>query len=103
MVRVYKHFEVSTDEKGNPILQLFLHSEENWNKRLVEGLFFTPGVTVETLELFVRREKRQLDNYFIKGKTGNYSIHVASKHNAKYSDIVKAEIEFWEKRGIILL
>ena len=101
MVRVHKHFEVSLDEKGNPILQLFLHSEENWNKRLVEGLIFTPEVT--TLELFVRREERQLDNYFIKGKTGNYSMHVASKHNAKYADIVKSEIEFWGKRNIILL
>ena len=29
-------------------------------------------------------------------------MHVASKHDAKYADIVRAEIEFWEKRGIIL-
>ena len=102
MVKVFKHFEASIDEKGNPVLQLFLQSEENSTKRLVEGLFFTPGVTVETLELFIRRENHQLDNYFTKGKTGNYSMHVASKHDAKYADIVRAEIEFWEKRGIIL-
>lgn len=103
MVKVFKHFEASTDEKGNPILQLFLHSEENPTKRLVEGLVFGPEVTVETLELFVRRENRLLDKYFIKGKTGNYSMHVASKHNARYADIVKSEIQFWQKRGITLL
>lgn len=103
MVKVFKHFEASIDEKGNPVLQLFLQSEENSTKRLVEGLVFGPEVTVETLELFVRRENRLLDNYFIKGKTGNYSMHVASKHNAKFADIVKSEIEFWGKRGIILL
>lgn len=103
MVKVYKHFEVGTDEKGNPVLQLFLLNEENSTKKLVEGIIFTPEVTVETLELFVRREERQLDNYLIKGKTGNYSMHVTSKHSPGYSDIVKSEIKFWEKRGIILL
>ena len=103
MVKVFKHFEASIDEKGDPVVQLFLRSEENPTEKLVEGLFFTPGVTVETLELFIRRENHQLDNYFTKGKTGNYSMHVASKHNAKFADIVKSEIEFWGKRGIILL
>ena len=102
MVKVLKYFRVGLDEKGDPVVQLFLRSEENPTEKLVEGLFFTPGVTVETLELFIRREKHQLDNYFTKGKTGNYSMHVASKHDAKYADIVRAEIEFWGKRGIIL-
>ena len=103
MVKVFKHFEVSTDEKGNPILQLFLHSEENSTKKLVEGVIFTPETTVENLILFVKREARKLDAYFIKNKTGNYSMHIVSKHDAGYGQKVREEIEFWETKGIVLL
>ena len=103
MVKVFKEFEVNTDAKGNLVLQLFLHSEENSTKKLVEGVIFTPEATVKDLILFIKRENHQLDNYFTKGETGNYSMHVASKHDAKYADIVRSEIEFWGKRGIILL
>ncbi len=103
MVKVFKEFEVNTDAKGNLVLQLFLHSEENSTKKLVEGVIFTPEATVKDLILFIKRENHQLDNYFTKGETGNYSMHVASKHDAKYADIVRSEIEFWGKHGIILL
>lgn len=103
MVRVYKHFEVNVDAKGNPVIQLFLHSEENSTKKLVEGVIFTPEATVEDLILFVSREARQLDTYFIKNKTGNYSMHIVSKHDAGYGQKVREEIEFWETKGIVLL
>ena len=103
MVKVFKHFEVNIDAKGNPVLQLFLHSEENSTKKLVEGVIFTPETTVENLILFVRREARKLDAYFIKNKTGNYSMHTISKHDAGYGQKVREEIEFLKTKGIVLL
>ena len=54
MVKVFKHFEVNADAKGNQVIQLFLHSEENSTKKLVEGVIFTQEATVENLTLFVR-------------------------------------------------
>ena len=103
MVKVFKHFEVNADAKGNQVIQLFLHSEENSTKKLVEGVIFTPETTVENLTLFVKREARQLDTYFIKNKTGNYSMHIVSKHDAGYGQKVQEEIDFWKTKGIVLL
>lgn len=103
MVKVFKHFEVNADAKGNQVIQLFLHSEENSTKKLVEGVIFTQEATVENLTLFVKREARQLDTYFIKNKTGNYSMHIVSKHDAGYGQKVQEEIDFWKTKGIVLL
>ncbi len=98
MVEVFKKFE----NQENGAVLLMLHTKDNPMPKPVEGINFA-GVPEETRKFFLERENRLIDEYFTKNKTGNYSSTIESRDDPDYGEKVRAELSFWEKKGITLL
>lgn len=98
MVKVFKEFVEQADGR----VLLMLHTKDNPTPKPVEGIDFA-GVPTKTRELFLEREGRQIDTYFVKNKTGNFSMNMVSKHDPGYGQKVQEDIKFWKLKGIVLL
>lgn len=70
--------------------------------KIVKGVNFTKASRKDR-QGFLKFYKRQLENYLFKGKTGNFSMHIVSKHDPRYGQTTKEEVEYWSKKGIIIL
>lgn len=98
MVKVFKEFVEQAD--GKVVLELF--SSENPTRKVVEGIDFAK-VPERKRHDFLRTYERQLRNYLLKNKTGNFSMHIVSKHDARYGQTTKEEVEQWAQKGIVML
>ena len=98
MVKVFKKFE---DQENGSVL-LMLSSCEHKEIKPVEGLDFK-NASEDDRKAFLDREKRHIDNYLVKGKTGPYSINCASKHDKYFEAHVRDTIDFSERHNIIIL
>lgn len=98
MVKVFKKFE---DQENGSVL-LMLSSCEHKETKPVEGLDFK-NASEDDRKAFLDREKRHIDNYLVKGKTGPYSINCASKHDKYFEAHVRDTIDFCERHNIIIL
>lgn len=67
----------------------------------VEGVDFSKA-SEETCFDFLNFYNRQLGNYLFKGRTGNFSMHAASKHDGGYEHTIREEIEYWKERKVIM-
>ena len=98
MVKVFKKFE--NQENGSVLLML--SSCDHKEPKRVEGLDFK-NASEDERKAFLDREKRHIDNYLVKGKTGPYSINCASKHDKYFEAHVRDTIDFCERHNIIIL
>ena len=98
MVKVFKKFE--NQENGSVLLML--SSCDHKEPKRVEGLDFK-NASEDERKAFLDREKRHIDNYLVKGKTGLYSINCASKHDKYFEAQVRDTINFCERHNIIIL
>ena len=98
MVKVFKKFE----KQENGSVSLMLSSSEHKETKRVEGLDFK-NASEDDRKAFLDREKRHIDNYLVKGKTGSYSINCASKHDKYFEAHVRDTIDFCERHNIIIL
>ena len=89
-------------EKDNGWVVLELYSSENPTRKVVEGINFA-GVSEQKRHDFLQTYNRQLRNYLFKNKTGNFSMHIVSKHDPRYGQTTKEEIDFWTQEGIVML
>lgn len=89
-------------QDGKKVLMLQPKDKGKPDWKVVEGVDFSKA-SEETCFDFLKFYDRQLGNYLFKGKTGNFSMHVASKHDARYEHTVKEEIEQWAARKVIMV
>ena len=82
--------KIRAKDKGKP----------DW--KVVKGVNFTKASRKDRHN-FLKFYKRQLENYLFKGKTGNFSMHVTSKHDPRYGQTTKEEVEYWSEKGIVML
>ena len=97
MAKVFKEFANQPD--GTVLLML--HTKDKPTPKPVEGINFA-GVPEETRTSFVQYYGRQLDNYALENRTGNFSTHLVSKHDARYGQTTKEEVEYWAEKGIVM-
>lgn len=97
MAKVFKEFANQPD--GTVLLML--HTKDNPTPKPVEGINFA-GVPEETRTSFVQYYGRQLDNYALENRTGNFSTHIVSKHDPRYGQTTKEEVEYWAEKSIIM-
>ncbi len=98
-LRVYTKFEKQADKK---VLMLQSKDKGKPDWKTVEGVDFSKA-SEETCYDFLQFYSRQLENYIFKGRTGNFSMHVASKNDPGYGNTIKEEIEFWASKDVVML
>jgi hypothetical protein len=84
------------------VLQLQSKDEGKPDWKTVEGVDFSKA-SEETRFDFLNFYNRQLGNYLSKGRTGNFSMHAASKHDGGYEHTIREEIEYWAQKGVVML
>ena len=97
---VYTKFE----KQPNGTVVLMLQSKDKGKNdwKVVEGVDFSKA-SEETRHEFLKFYKRQLENYLSKGRTGNFSMHVASKHDGGYGHTIQEEIKLWASKDVVML
>lgn len=94
----YTKFE---EQDGKKVLMLQSKDKGKSDWKEVEGVDFSKA-SEETCFDFLNFYSRQLGNYLSKGRTGNFSMHVASKHDGGYEHTIREEIQYWKERKVIM-
>lgn len=95
----YTKFKKRADKKVL-LLQKKDKGSNDWKE--VEGVDFSKA-SEETCFDFLNFYNRQLGNYLSKGRTGNFSMHAASKHDGGYEHTIREEIEYWAQKDVVML
>ena len=69
--------------------------------RVVEGLDFT-HTSDENKHEFLKYYRRQLEDYVLNGRVGNFSLYANDQHDSRYEQTTREEIEYWAQKGVVM-
>lgn len=96
---IYTKYEEQAD--GTVALMGQERGKVNAKWIVIQGVDFT-HTSDEYKHKFIITYRRQIEDYVINCRAGNFSTYTNDPHDPLYGDKIRDEIELWEARKVII-